>query len=316
MAAEGAMAALGYVGQQQQSLLNFGGNYLLAAQQHKWNREDAEWTNQKNIEFWNIQNEYNTPAAQKQRLLDAGMNPLFYGLDGNVAGDLSAAQPLGYERASMPNFGNPIQSGIDSVLKAAQIENIQADTAVKNEESLNKVKEREKLIAEADNTRQLINESLSRENLNKSQKENLDKLTSWVDEVQSSIVSKNRSSARVDNATANRINTLLEGEKLIQSATLQDFIKKWEKINAEIKKMSAETGLDLMDLKYYLFNHAKNGFMGTGMSASNVMLFVDRLMTENGFDPNTFNSDDSDSTDVLGRSTSFVSGESSGGGSR
>lgn len=38
------------------------------------------------VQFWNMQNEYNKPSAQVQRLNDAGLNPaLAYGQGGNVA---------------------------------------------------------------------------------------------------------------------------------------------------------------------------------------------------------------------------------------
>ena len=30
---------------------------------------------QQNVKFWNMQNEYNTPANQMKRLQDAGLNP-------------------------------------------------------------------------------------------------------------------------------------------------------------------------------------------------------------------------------------------------
>jgi hypothetical protein len=39
------------------------------------NMQLADLTNQRNIENWNMMNEYNTPAAQMQRLKDAGLNP-------------------------------------------------------------------------------------------------------------------------------------------------------------------------------------------------------------------------------------------------
>lgn len=55
-----------------------------------------ELENQFNLDVWNMQNAYNTPAAQMARYQDAGLNPnLIYG-QSNMAGDIksaSAAQP-------------------------------------------------------------------------------------------------------------------------------------------------------------------------------------------------------------------------------
>lgn len=63
----------------------------LAREQNEWNKAAADlaWSRQQeaqqsewnwNLEQWNRENEYNTPAAQMQRLIDAGLNPnLVYG---------------------------------------------------------------------------------------------------------------------------------------------------------------------------------------------------------------------------------------------
>lgn len=46
-------------------------NLALAKYQNLWNQQQ-----------WERENEYNTPAAKRQRLLEAGMNPVFYNLEG------------------------------------------------------------------------------------------------------------------------------------------------------------------------------------------------------------------------------------------
>lgn len=43
--------------------------------QNAYNKQMAELENQKQLEYWNMQNEYNSPAAQMQRLKEAGLNP-------------------------------------------------------------------------------------------------------------------------------------------------------------------------------------------------------------------------------------------------
>lgn len=55
-------------------------NYLINAATNKANRQLAEYEWSKNLEMWNLQNEYNSPTAQMQRLKDAGLNPnMMYG---------------------------------------------------------------------------------------------------------------------------------------------------------------------------------------------------------------------------------------------
>lgn len=97
--------------------------------QRKWAEEQAEKANAWNYERWQESNVYNSPEQQMKRLRDAGLNPLFYGLDGNASGAMqAAAQPLGYERANATPFVNPIDTGLDAAAKAAQIANIEAAT--------------------------------------------------------------------------------------------------------------------------------------------------------------------------------------------
>ena len=58
------------------NLLGFGSQ----AATNKAQMQLAEYQYEKNLEMWNRQNEYNLPSAQRQRLLDAGLNPaLMYG---------------------------------------------------------------------------------------------------------------------------------------------------------------------------------------------------------------------------------------------
>lgn len=72
-----------------------------------------ELENQFNLDVWNMQNAYNTPAAQMARYQDAGLNPnLIYG-QSNTAGDIksaSAAQPR-----SSGNYGKMAQVGMNAI---------------------------------------------------------------------------------------------------------------------------------------------------------------------------------------------------------
>ena len=85
--------------------------------------------------MWNKTNEYNSPVEQVQRLKDAGLNPLYYGLDGSSANSFQSAQTLGYQRAEAPQFGNPVEAFYQTraaqkniELANAQIDKIKADT--------------------------------------------------------------------------------------------------------------------------------------------------------------------------------------------
>lgn len=111
-----------------------------AEKEKEWNLEMWNKVNAYNEEMWNKTNEYNSPTAQIQRLRDAGLNPLYYGLDGTSAKAYETGQPLAYQRADYATTFNPVQQGLemfnqsralakDIELKNAQIDKIKEDTA-------------------------------------------------------------------------------------------------------------------------------------------------------------------------------------------
>lgn len=114
----------------------------LAYKQDKdmWNRQ-SNW----NREMWDLQNEYNLPANQMQRLRDAGLNPNL------VAGQAAAGGTAGkIDQASMPKY-SPARADYSYIpakvpdmlsmyqnfkLKSAQIDNVEAQTRVAKEKAL------------------------------------------------------------------------------------------------------------------------------------------------------------------------------------
>lgn len=52
-------------------------------------RSDQQWQQKQNIKLWNMQNNYNTPAHQMQRFMDAGLNPNLIYSQSNEAGSIT-----------------------------------------------------------------------------------------------------------------------------------------------------------------------------------------------------------------------------------
>ena len=242
-----------------------------AEKQRDWNEMMYNKQNAWNYEMWQKANEYNSPTSQYQRLRDAGLNPMFYGLDGTGNADgLTAAQPLGYDRANYASTINPIAHGIDAALKTAQVANIQADTAKKGQETVSEVQRREKVQAEIENIKQTNNNLLAQEGLTNAQREQIEKNNAWLDRINEATVAEKEANAALNQSQKNRIDELLEGEKLLQVKSAEDFDHKWSKIRAEIAKMAKETGLLEKDIENYALNHMSNGFMGSGVSLQNL----------------------------------------------
>ena len=112
-----------------------------------YNKWAMNYEYEKNLEHWNRTNEYNSPAAQVQRLIDAGLSPAlaYQSLGGNTAsaGNVDMNVPpvdtskvksegAGYgAKAFASALANFLPSLISMQRDIAGIENVQADTESK-----------------------------------------------------------------------------------------------------------------------------------------------------------------------------------------
>lgn len=140
-----------------------GGLFGLGAQQsaNDTNMELAKYQFEKNKEMWNLQNEYNSPEKQMERLRAAGLNPnLVYG--SGAVGNTSGAAP----QMERPNI-NPVTSGgfVSNAVQHALLTQAQADN-IRQQTELSKTQQK---VAEANVTRigQEVAESIQRTARNK-----------------------------------------------------------------------------------------------------------------------------------------------------
>lgn len=88
-------------------------NLKIARETNAANRANQEYQNEWNLSMWNKQNAYNTPLAQRQRLEAAGLNPIFFGLDGTGnAGALQSAPFTAVNGAPMLNSAEPLANSL------------------------------------------------------------------------------------------------------------------------------------------------------------------------------------------------------------
>lgn len=133
------------------NVISAGINAASAAIQNKKHRkftkELYEQQYRDNIRFWNMQNAYNTPFEQVQRLKEAGLNPaLIYG--GSSGGAAGTAGPIRSPDAKVPEFRTPqwgnvfssilpaISQIYDLEMKQAQTDKLKADKDVSKQEAL------------------------------------------------------------------------------------------------------------------------------------------------------------------------------------
>lgn len=116
--------------------INAGGQIAATAarsrKQWKYQQRAMDKQQALNIEAWNMQNAYNTPAQQMERLKDAGLNPkLIYG-DGanapNMAGNLDPADAPVREAPDYAQGVNPVMQYLGIRQMDAQYRNTVAST--------------------------------------------------------------------------------------------------------------------------------------------------------------------------------------------
>lgn len=100
------------------SLLGLLGSVGASIISNKGAKRRQQQADAQNIKFWQMQNAYNTPKQQMQRLKDAGLNPaLIYGTSANtgVAGSVAPSRPAPY------NIKDPVPSTLQSAMLTSQI---------------------------------------------------------------------------------------------------------------------------------------------------------------------------------------------------
>ena len=110
----------------------------------QWNEKQYALQRQHSLQDWTMQNEYNSPAAQMQRLKMAGLNPnLVYGKGAdNISGTVRSADAGGWNpQAPKFELGAAAQSGLSAYyntqLQQAQIDNLKSqNTVLTNEAAL------------------------------------------------------------------------------------------------------------------------------------------------------------------------------------
>lgn len=264
------MSALaGIIGAVGTSVANAGFDMYNAYKQRQQNEHLMDKGNAWDLMMWNKTNEYNAPVNQIERLREAGLNPLYYGLDGSSANSVESVQPLAYQRATAPLLNNPVDAAYEARLKESQISNIDADTAQKGEETLTEVERRNKLKAECETEKQKLINMRSEKDLTDAQKAEIDLAIKWYDKIQETQITKAEEEAKYTKAQRERLEQLLPGELLEQSKSIEEFEKRWNMWLAQAAKDYALAGLTQADIENYGINHFSNGVGGSGLSLQN-----------------------------------------------
>lgn len=139
-----AMSAIGTIG----DLFTGGAS---ARKQYRYQSKLMDKQNQQQIDFWKMNNEYNTPFNQRARLEQAGLNPdLMYGGSGNMY----QSQMPGAASGSAPNvdygsFSDNLRFAMQAQVMDAQVSKIEQENKLLAEQALNQAQQRELWAAQA-----------------------------------------------------------------------------------------------------------------------------------------------------------------------
>lgn len=131
---------------------NFFTGGASARKQYQYQSKLMDKQNQQQIDFWNMNNKYNTPLAQRARLEQAGLNPdLMYGGSGNM---VQSQMPTAASPGSAPNvdygsFSDNIRFAMQAQVMDAQVSKIEAENRLLAEQALSQAEQRELWKAQA-----------------------------------------------------------------------------------------------------------------------------------------------------------------------
>lgn len=130
---------------------NFFTGGASARKQYQYQSKLMDKQNQQQIDFWKMNNEYNTPFNQRARLEQAGLNPdLMYGGSGNMY----QSQMPGAASGSAPNvdygsFSDNLRFAMQAQVMDAQVSKIEMENKLLAEQALNQANQRELWAAQA-----------------------------------------------------------------------------------------------------------------------------------------------------------------------
>ena len=118
---------------------------MSARKQYKYQSKLMNQQNQHQIDFWKMNNEYNTPVNQRARLEQAGLNPdLMYG----GSGSMPQSQMPGAASGSAPNvdygsFSDNLRFAMQAQVLDAQVSKIEHENQLLAEQALSQASLRE-----------------------------------------------------------------------------------------------------------------------------------------------------------------------------
>lgn len=210
--------------------------------QSELNEEAANRSYARNVDFFNLTSEYNSAEKQKQRLIEAGLNPgLMYG--GGAVGQGTGQGYSGQESG----VGN---SGAQGVAMALQLKSIEAQTRLA-EANANKANAEAEKISGVDTEKTKTETKGINQEIKESNTRIQDLLAGIPSKEQSYYIGKAQERVFESIADLNKINGELNAEnKKKVKMEVHVLTKEYSKLESEIQNIDADTDTKTELLKY------------------------------------------------------------------
>lgn len=130
---------------------NFFTGGASARKQYQYQSKLMDKQNQQQIDFWKMNNEYNTPFNQRARLEQAGLNPdLMYGGSGNMyQSQMPSAASGSAPNVDYGSFSDNLRFAMQAQVMDAQVSKIEQENKLLAEQALSQAQQRELWAAQA-----------------------------------------------------------------------------------------------------------------------------------------------------------------------
>lgn len=222
-----------------------------------------------NLADWHMQNAYNSPEAQMQRLKEAGLNPhLVYGT-GAVANNATAPRNAEIQHVQMEpprvNPGSMIAQMYDTQVQQAQIDNMKVQKTVMEQEAILKSIQALNTLANTDKTKEeTTNITMLRSTTLEAARKNIEKMTADIESTQANTfytLQENMRKQELQPVTVRTMNEQIKNiqeqrqlsqnqrqeiQHRIQNLVLEGKLKEWE---IQLSKMGLKPGDPLWQRK-------------------------------------------------------------------
>lgn len=225
------------------NLLNTGLQAIQNKSNRRWQEKMYQWQRNAALTDWQMQNEYNTPAAQMQRLKDAGLNPhLVYGNGVQASNsDMPRGATPGSPAQDAPQFdtGSVLGAYLNTSINQAQTDNLKAQKTVTEMEAILKGAQTLQTLMSTDKTKfdLELNQELRQTTIDAA-KSNLQKLAADIDKTKADTqytLDQNMRQAQLQPATIQKVQQEIINMQKQNELTSEQMKEIQERINNMVK---------------------------------------------------------------------------------